>query len=649
MSGEASKDSRQPPFVGRGTDMAMLRQRIENPGVTVLTGRPQIGKSTLLQHLRDENRANKDWLVGYHMVSVTDSALLYAAADLYKHAFKDSTWLGQLKILYNERGPGLPARVGKAIGAIIAEAAPHNSVKEAITQVFGALEQAEETLRTGGGRTALVPPTLDEVRELLGLAQMAGKERRLLLIIDQWEDGRDLEHETALLRSFVNAMSDWPETLHVILHLRHPEDDTNNPNVSKAFNAVRNLERASSSVQRYELDRIKFEEDKAARKTLMEWLRCRFPFVSSEPEIKIFGMIDGNPGVLRRWLDGRPKDIDVMDQLAQKSHLYQYPELRNEIFRLLVQKKVDDRRGAALYVALRLVLLPVQENEQVWIALQPCFMQGAPDSMLDDFRSCGFLDRNCLVPSLGHPKRREAAFNLAVTEDELRPHTRRALETLIDSLAEKFESLKDLKIALFSEAISTLEHSATMLEAAGHRIAMTLATKTLLGQKVSPAQMLKFLAEDRQPLNSQKVMIISAGLFNAIIYAKENDDLLHRDALLDELLKLQRKYPEDAAVRELLAKGLLNAINHTKREKDLLSRDALLDELRKLNNDHPEDTAVRERLAKSLVNTIIDAEDEDDPERRDTLAKELRELFLKYPDDNALKEIISKMNEAGSA
>ncbi len=71
-------------------------------------------------------------------------------------------------------------------------------------------------------------------------------------------------------------------------------------------------------------------------------------------------------------------------------------------------------------------------------------------------------------------------------------------------------------------------------------------------------------------------------LFNTLNHAKAEDDLPRRDALLNELRDLARRYREDVAVREQLAKGLFNTLNHAKAEDALSRRDALLNELRAL-------------------------------------------------------------------
>ncbi len=43
------------------------------------------------------------------------------------------------------------------------------------------------------------------------------------------------------------------------------------------------------------------------------------------------------------------------------------------------------------------------------------------------------------------------------------------------------------------------------------------------------------------------------GLFATLVDAKAEDDLARRDALLDELRALAAAYPDDPAVREIIA------------------------------------------------------------------------------------------------
>ncbi|MGY8771501.1 MAG: hypothetical protein ACKVH8_24060 [Pirellulales bacterium] len=60
----------QMPIFGRQADIDYLRERIQQPGMTILSGRPQIGKTRLLEEIRDSIREkasplNSPFLVGY--------------------------------------------------------------------------------------------------------------------------------------------------------------------------------------------------------------------------------------------------------------------------------------------------------------------------------------------------------------------------------------------------------------------------------------------------------------------------------------------------------------------------------------------------------------------------------------------------------
>ena len=105
-------------------------------------------------------------------------------------------------------------------------------------------------------------------------------------------------------------------------------------------------------------------------------------------------------------------------------------------------------------------------------------------------------------------------------------------------------------------------------------------------------------------------------------------------------------FRSDGAVRELLANGLFTTHYHSKDEENLIRRDALLDELRALNLQHPDDGAVRKHLAGSLNNTQIHSKDENNLIRRDALLEELRALAKRHPDDSVLAEIMAEFGDS---
>ena len=58
---------------------------------------------------------------------------------------------------------------------------------------------------------------------------------------------------------------------------------------------------------------------------------------------------------------------------------------------------------------------------------------------------------------------------------------------------------------------------------------------------------------DQGSRRRRRARAAARGLFNTLVYAKAEDDLARRDALLDELRALARAHPDDAAVRQPLA------------------------------------------------------------------------------------------------
>jgi hypothetical protein len=88
---------------GRRGDVARLNARTLLPGVTVVAGRPQEGKTLLLRHFVDQVRLRKQVprpYVGYFESQQTArDHFLYAIQDLYKCWLDKSTFKEQFKAL----------------------------------------------------------------------------------------------------------------------------------------------------------------------------------------------------------------------------------------------------------------------------------------------------------------------------------------------------------------------------------------------------------------------------------------------------------------------------------------------------------------------------------------------------------------------
>jgi hypothetical protein len=86
--------------------------------------------------------------------------------------------------------------------------------------------------------------------------------------------------------------------------------------------------------------------------------------------------------------------------------------------------------------------------------------------------------------------------------------------------------------------------------------------------------------------------------------------------------------------------GLVNALNNNKGQPG--HRDALLGELRRLARAYPDDDTPHENFTVGLYDALIDAKDEQQLERRDALIEELHELARAYPDDSVIREMFTQ-------
>src|SRR5690242_20666091 len=110
--GLALNPSRPPrAFIGREPELAELTASVEWPGLTVVAGRPQIGKSRLLQAL-DERLTAQGALVGRAESSGQEpDLLLRAVAQCYGRWLAASSWREQAASL-NRRFAGKRTTIG---------------------------------------------------------------------------------------------------------------------------------------------------------------------------------------------------------------------------------------------------------------------------------------------------------------------------------------------------------------------------------------------------------------------------------------------------------------------------------------------------------------------------------------------------------
>ena len=619
---------------GREKDIAFLLERTERPGVTVVLAPPQMGKSWLLTEVARQ----------LSVMPVTGGALTLrglpplvgrvesegeyadmlprAVQDLYTRWLSNATYREQAQTFFEQQKPDLFGRIGQAVGTLVKAVAPLHgppgtAIGTLVKSSFDRLADANRDLKSGG----ISLPTLQtaDSRELLQIVFTVTAQPSVL-VFDQWEKSPDLDKEAAILDTFLRHTEDW-SPCHILVGSR-PE--------TKPRAQTRKLRGTYPGVVETYLLKPMALDDPDVVGPLLASLRERVPATRNVQDGTLLELIAGYPRVLSQWTSPynarQLQTLEDLKRVAEEANTFRYPEFED-----LLPQLSDDQRA----VAIRLALLPSCANAGDWSALESIVRNGCPAGSLDGLFRSQVLE-STPPPSYGHAKRAEAAmqwFSLNCWYE-----TREIGDSLAVALAHQLPDLDASRLP-FVSAMSELRKVSPALKLSQLSMALCEAAFSLLLQPGVEGSVMKHAAALLE--DSKAAPLLAIGLFNALLYAKQEEKLELRDQLLREVRELAARYPE-AAVREQLAKGLFNALVYAQQEGKPELRDNLLEELRELTGRYPDDAAVRERLAIGLNNALFYAQQEGKPELRDNLLEELRELAARYPDDAPVREWLAK-------
>lgn len=662
MSATNFRDRREA-FFGREQDVEYLLGRVVSPGLTAIVGRPKLGKTWLLEEVG--RRTQEDSIVGYHeSTGQTSDILLRVISDAYVRWLSFAGFIDQARSLRERHRDDLVGRAGSAVGAILEAVGkitkgPTKPLATIVGRALNSLTQADTDLKTAGLR--LEPLQYEQARDLVVLlGRLSGK--KAVLIWDAWEQSPSVELEHKLLSRFLDRVDEWGARCHFLIGLR-PDDP--------ACHLVADLERQSPAAKMYELGLMNLD-DIEERKRMLSWVRTNVPATRTLDDGFLVSQVSGFPGVLHRWsAESGWRELGSREDLieeAKNAQEYRYRELGV----ILTNRELSVE---ARTLALRLILLPRLSEEQ-WLSLKPRILQELPATALDELHLSKLLLPETW-PSLGHETRHEAALRFVGRDVSLRALLFREADLLIHNFAEGAQRVTDddfLLLVVSLVAISTRVTRSTGLPLSAGAVLLTTCCRILLeGKEVPPPLSSSLTAnlgslgrdsipncpllgmaivnvlagltdngliQERQhlmdelralqqsnPDDAQVLASLVAGLYNALIDAREvEDDLDRQDSLLDELRLLQRSNPDDAQVWEPFAKGLVNALGSSIQEKDLECRLSLLDELRALHRLHLDDAEGRAQFAAGLFNTLTYAAQQEALDQRDSLLDELRVL-----------------------
>ncbi len=552
------------PFFGRRDELAELESRCAEPGLTIVKGPPKIGKTRLLKHFVKRSRAAGSRRIGIGQAAEAGGdVLLRAIKDAYEHWLtNEANAIGQLRAIHKQMKGKYISKVGTALGKALADFTGPG--KGLVTALFSSLSKAQQMLETGGLQIPRL--TSEEARDLLTILA-DGQAVPIVVILNQWEDGQDLDHDVATLQTFQNSMQTWPE-VHIILHLRDPRfPEERNPEAARLAGTLANHPAASF----LKVDRLDFETDQPSQERLTEWLQAHFPAIDSLEPKRLLDLIEGHPGVLEEWSYLSEADRSSFERLAEvagHARAARSPEFWS-IYEKLLQDVHDGAGRARLELAILAAILPLPPEAEAQRGLLPAILGDAPEAELVHLESMGLLRPENGVPlSLGHPSRREDAERCVLgvdpkrnatsgsLDERLRPYARAAVDRVIPALIDLHSADSWSRLAEETRpAAAAAAAAAPLVEITGASEASMLLCATTQGlflasttiDNPSSASVLQ-----RKGSSSQRTAVC-IGLSNAI--ADAGADTTRADELLAELRNLAQAHTDEAGVQT----GLLSA------------------------------------------------------------------------------------------
>lgn len=420
-------DRRERMF-GRAADVRYLIERAHSRGVTIVVGRPLMGKTWALMETARELLDEGRFFVGYHESTATESShLLYAVSDLYARWLQDSSMREQAISLWGRHKEEVVPRIGKVFGKLIEKLGSKylpGGAASLVRSAFDALAEAQKDLLSGGIQRAQLP--YEQALSLVELIAKIGK-RDIVLILDAWEKSPSGRGEFAVLEAFLKHEDAWPH-MHVFLAVRNPDLDVLDHD-GNGFRLASALNKISRAAQVYELGAIDQQSPTECAR-IANYVRETIPAAQRESDDDVLKMIDGYPGVLNFWASEfnrrAMRTHDDLAQTAQNAHVLRYVDLDRQL------EKIRDT--SSLLVAARLALF-FRFGPKAWSIFRNVLLKDQAADVLD-----ALVDAKILVdesfPSYGHDTRHVAARDWFF--EHSRPVMRRALEQLIDAVAAEF-------------------------------------------------------------------------------------------------------------------------------------------------------------------------------------------------------------------
>ncbi len=628
------------PFFGRKSELAYLRARAEARGLTAIVGRPQAGKSWLLEEFRDQLAADDGFQVGYaESTGQYADLLLRSLSNLYKSWLSNASYMKQAASLWKRHKKDLIAKAGGTIGSTLGKFLESQNpaakgVGRVIDDWFKSLRKVDTDLREGG--VFLPVLSYDQARDLLLVLDVLSEGKtRAVLILDAFDRGTGAQVEAGTLRTFLQRSEDWPEC-HIFVVTRSP-DAKDSDQEKNALRCCQEFASASVAANLWEIPDwgVGIDDDEA--RALWFFLNDRVPATKHVANERLMKMIGDVPGVIGAWLKAEsipslvPQNEADLKRLAAEAHANSHHEIKPLLFDLLEKQPVWFK------AVIRVALLPEMTSQDAYNSYIPVLEAGLGDFPLAQLQGMGLLEQDSnlgghpTIPTFGHITRYQAVRNLTCENKRIKAFAREEARLLILELATRLIGVSpdQMNFALALRGFGPAGHG---LDLQDEILGLCHSAATLFEETTKLAR--SDLIMKATALTGQHpgvAALVGLGLFHKHAHARNEGELASRDTLVDELRRLANTQLKNVEVQLTIAVSLTLAMIDADIENNPSRRDALNGELRKMGTVHPEEPAIKEALATGLFLALLEARANNDQSRSDRLKVELRTYCNRHP------------------
>ncbi len=619
-------DQRECLF-GRNQDINHLKKRINKRGLSVITGRPKMGKTWLVKAVADDLSTEQNCLIGYSISTRSETDLLSRALSaLYTNWLNEASYKEQLRSLYERNKDKLVSKVGifvaESLNQIIRNTTP--IVGDIIEKGIQGLKKLNYDLNSDIYRQD--PVTYEIVYDLVSILSDITKGRPILLILDAWEQGTAFNNDYGTIRNILSNLEKWPNNFHIFIVIR---DD---PNFSESLSLARDLCRSSYAADFYALSEMNIDDDCSEADKVFKYLLEHVPAAKLIKRTELFSLLKGNPAILEAWVGTKCSTVEELIKNANDANAYAYPE-----FDSIFPKLLSNQRALFDKVA-RLALVSEQISKREWDSIKKIVLDNSPESCLTDLESLGILVSES-PPSFGHTSRYEAAGQWLITNKQAKPYVKELLKKFILKLTERVNYVDDNSVDV-GRALISLIKPATELGLSPAALCVCVASATILGAPLDNKESALLqneslnIAKESPPLR----IYIASALAKATILSISDKNNVSTDNLfkkLDDIYELDRN---DTKIKAILMGSYVTYFRSCIDSKNWIKSESILNKLRDFYLHDKNNDLTRDLFSRTLGAAMIGAHYTNDHEKENRILDEFRTIHLNHrDDDNVIK------------